>query len=114
MTMFHWNWFILVIVITTIQKSLWIIIRHRSNSNSKSSFVVCFAPLQYFVCLYLVGFLTPFQCVFAFVYLYFVFLTPFKWFFAFVYLYFVVNLFNELDFHWHFTYQIKNAKINIK
>jgi hypothetical protein len=46
---------------------------------------------MFFVRLYFVVFLTPFQCSFSF-----------------VYLYLVVNLSNELDFDWHFAYEIRN------
>jgi hypothetical protein len=95
--MFHWNWFILVTIITTIQKSLWIIICHRSNSNSKSFFIVCFAPFQCFVCLYLVVFL---------LHLFNVFLLLSICILLWTYL-------TSRTFHWHFAYQIKNAKINI-
>ncbi len=45
-----------MILITTIPKLFWIIIRHRSNSNLELSLVVYLAPFQccFFVYLYLV------------------------------------------------------------
>jgi hypothetical protein len=56
---------ILVIVTVTILKSFWIVIRHRSNSNSELFFLLSVLyPFNIFVCLYLLVLLALFECFF--------------------------------------------------
>jgi len=51
----------IIFALLLVPKSFQIIICHRSNFILGTFFVVYFAHFQFFVCLYLVVFLTPFQ-----------------------------------------------------
>jgi len=87
-----------MIVIMTIPESFQIIICYRSNFNSE---LLLLLLLFFFLGLSCTLSMFLSVCVLLF----------FSHFFnVFVYLYRVVNLSNELDFHLHFAYQIKNTK----
>ncbi len=80
---------ILVIITMTISKSFQIIFHHKLDSISEICFWSVLHPFNVLIYLYLV----------AMFFLFFL-----------VYLYFIMNFSNELDFHQHFVYKIKNIR----